>query len=270
MTGRFTKTEISTTHKTNEDAVDCPTEYIGVVGFGQSNIANRIKRISLYKNIDDAFMWDWTDGKCYVYSEPLIGTDGEERGNLLTDAVLYLKENNIQKPIIVAPMARGGSSVFFWYKGRQKYRLGKFLENALKANLKFDFWLWMQGETDAIPELYVPHKNIAFNSQNEYFLRGEVNDFYAKALNGVFDKVKSDFSNAKFGVSLTSKCKNEGNVYIRKGQEEVINAREDTFFSFDTDSLGDGFRSDGCHFNEKGANIIGTAYGKFVLEHLIP
>ena len=128
--------------------------------------------------------------------------------------------------------------------------------------MRFDFWLWMQGETDAMPELYLPHKNIAFDSR-----RGEINEFYSTALNSVFDKIKTDFPSAKFGVSLTSKCKNDGNLYIRMGQEQVIEKRRDTFLSFDSDTLGDEFRSDGCHFNERGAEVIGTAYGKFVLEY---
>ena len=257
----FTESEIKTTYKTNKEPVNCPTEYLGIVGFGQSNIANRIIRDEPIHPIENVYMWDWTNGKCYLFSEPLVGTDGVG-GNLLTDVVMNLKLENIRKPILVAPMAKGGSSVFFWYKGKQKYRLDKFLQISKKSNLNFDYWLWLQGETDARPDLYLPFQNIAFNSEI-----GEINYFYSTALDEIFNKVKTQYPNAVFGVSLTSKCNNNGNYYVRMGQKQVIEDRDDTFFTFDTDTLGSEYRSDGCHFNESGSKVIASSFSNFIVKH---
>jgi hypothetical protein len=256
----FKNVEIGTTFKSSIPSVECPNDYFGIVGFGQSNIANRVVRSELVKSISNVYMWDWTDGKCYPYSEPLVGTDGANEGNLLSDMVFNLRERGVAQNILIAPMARGGSSVFFWYKGRQKYRLDEFLRKSKELNLDFDYWIWLQGETDAMPELYLPHKNIAFGNN-----RGEVNSFYERALNSVFDKIKSVYPSALFGVSITSKCQNNGNYYVRYAQTNIIQERLDTFLTMDTDTLGDDYRSDGCHFNQSGAKIIGAAISESIL-----
>lgn len=256
----FKNAEIDTTFKSSVPSVECPNVYLGIVGFGQSNIANRVVKGELVKSIPNVFMWDWTNGKCYPYSEPLVGTDGANRGNLLSDAVFNLKERGFTQTILIAPMAKGNSSVFFWYKGRQKYRLDEFLRKSKQVNLDFDYWIWIQGETDAMPELYLPHKNIAFGNNS-----GDVNSFYERALNGVFDKIKTVYPSAIFGVSITSKCNNSGNYYVRLAQTNIIKERLDTYLTMDTDTLGDDYRSDGCHFNQTGTKIIGDAISEFIL-----
>jgi hypothetical protein len=256
----FRNVEIGTTFKSSVPSVECPNDYLGIVGFGQSNVSNLVVRSELVKSIPNVFMWDWTNGKCYSYSEPLVGTDGGNSGNLLSDTVLNLRERGFTQNILIAPMARDGSSVFFWYKGRQKYRLDEFLHKSKQLKLEFDYWIWIQGETDAIPELYLPHKNIAFGNN-----RGEINSFYERALNAVFDKITLVFPSAIFGVSITSKCNNSGNYYVRLAQNNIIEERLDAYLTMDTDTLGDDYRSDGCHFNQSGAKIIGNAISEFVL-----
>lgn len=257
----FRNVEVGTTFKSSVSSVECPNDYLGIVGFGQSNVSNRVVRSELVKSIPNVFMWDWTNGKCYSYSEPLVGTDGEI-GNLLSDMVLNLRERGFTQNILIAPMARGGSSVFLWYKGRQKYRLDEFLHKSKQLKLDFDYWIWIQGETDAVPESYLPHKNIAFGNNS-----GDVDLFYGRALNAVFDKIKSVFPSAKFGVSITSKCNNSGNYYVRLAQNNIIEKRLDTYLTMDTDTLGDDYRSDGCHFNQSGAKLIGNSISEFVLRN---
>ena len=255
--------EISTTFKTTLLPTKCPNEYLGVVGFGQSNISNRVVREKgLIKPLDNVYMWDWTNGKCYPYSEPLVGTDGENRGNVITDMVINIRASSKEQPILIAPMAMGGSSVFMWYGGFQKYRLDEFLKKADEAELNFKYWIWIQGETDSIPELYLPNKILAFGSD-----RAEMNQTYKDALNFIFDRIKHFQPSAVFGVSLTTVCNNSGNNFIRKGQNEIINSREDSYLTLDTDNLDNTFRSDGCHFNEKGSQVIGMSLADFVISH---
>lgn len=240
--------------------VQCPEKYIAIVSFGQSNFANRVLRKSKKPELTDAYMYDWVTRQCYLLSEPLVGTDGNVFGNVLYDMAENLLEEELGKPIIMAPLAKGGTSVFSWYNGKESSRLDEFLKSAKISNLELRYWLWMQGEADAVPERYVPEKLSAFGNA-----RGEVDYYYAQALDAIFSKIKSSFPNAKFGVSLTSQCSMLPNLFIRKGQWQVIQQRDDTYLSIDTDALDNTYRRDGCHYNERGAMFLGESYTQFIM-----
>lgn len=205
-------------------------------------------------------MYDWVTRQCYLLSEPLVGTDGNIFGNVLYDMAENLLEKELDKPILIAPLVKGRTSVFSWYDGKVSYRLTEFLKSAEISNLELRYWPWMQGEADAVPERYVPEKLSAFGDT-----RGEIDYHYALALDAIFFKIKSSFPNAKFGVSLTSRCSMLPNLFIRKGQWQVIQQRDDTYLSIDTDALDNTYRQDGCHYNERGAMLLGELYAQFII-----
>ena len=258
----FLSQEKNSTYKTAVNSVPCPTgNYLGVVTFGQSHMANFIPRKKLIKQIDrKTYMYDWTDRKCYPYSEPLVGTNGNDAGNLFSDVLFELRREGFQKDIIVAPLANSGSSVFLWWAGLKRKRLDFFLETTSKNQLKFDVWLWHQGAADAVPIEYVRNKNIAYGQK-----KGEIEEFYSSALTSIFNLVKQYNSEAKFGVSIASICHNNGSESIQKAQKMVINNNKEVFFSTNTDTLDNTYRWNGCHFNEEGARKIAKDYASLLL-----
>lgn len=258
------KREKASTYPATAAPVVCPQQYVGIVGFGQSNISNRIKRERLVAAVDDqAFMYDWTDGQCYHLREPLVGTDSVELGSVLTDLVIELRQSGLEGNILIAPLAKGGSSIFEWHKGPGRVRLTHFMTKATEQQLRFDFWFWQQGEHDAHVDAFVAMKQRYLPGRY-----GTVEGIYSDLLSMIFDDVKMHFPEAQFGVSLTSSCSVDVNQNIIKAQQDVIRSRADSFLSTDTDALGAEYRWDGCHFNEKGASAIGRDYAERVMEAL--
>ena len=244
-------------------SVDCPFEYIGIVGFGQSNIANRVHREISIGDIPSAFMYNWIDGKCYPLVEPLVGTDGTG-GSVLVDMALAIRSKGIVKPILIAPIAKGGSSVFEWYGHDLKLRLNHLLLQSKSKKLTFKYWIWQQGESDANP------KNIKTNEMFYSKKIQSVNSAYSHALNAIFDRVVEYNANARFSVSLTSICNPKSTLHdeVRDAQESVINLRSDTSLSLDTDKLGNDYRArDKCHFDSRGSAVIGEKYAQFIIDN---
>jgi len=248
--------------KPSQAAVECPDDYIGIVGFGQSNIANYVKRQALITDVNHAFMYNWTDGRCYPLSEPLTGADNIY-GNVLTDVVINLRSRGVATPVLIAPIAHGATSVFEWYGGDYKLRLDYFLKQTTEQGLDFGFWLWQQGESDAVAQLYATLKRKYYSNAIM-----PIETAYADALNQIFDRVVDHYPNARFGVSLTSTCFVPGNLHILMGQRQLIESRQDTFLTIYTDKLGAEYRWDGCHFDGRGAQVVGAAYADFVMKRL--
>ncbi|WP_152669522.1 hypothetical protein [Synechococcus sp. GFB01] len=62
----------------------CPREHLAVASFGQSNAANSVRPAYYGLPIPaNLLQFDWRSGRCFTYSEPLIGADGSG-GNVIT------------------------------------------------------------------------------------------------------------------------------------------------------------------------------------------
>ena len=242
--------------KTTTSPVNCPTKYFAVGLFGQSNSANRIPRKDgLVTKIDNkTFMYDWTTEKCYPFSEPLVGTDGEGKGNLITEAIMDFRKTNSEISLIVIPFGKGGSSVFNWSHSDLSVRLDTVIDRLQKSNISPNLFLWHQGESDAIPEIYTFEKNKAYGLGF-----GSQRLFYEKALDIVVAKLHKSFPGALIGIALASICKNDGSEEITKAQKSFTKYNY-IRISSNTDEYGNDYRYDGCHFNEKGAAKIGADY----------
>jgi len=249
------------TSEFNKDfkAVDCPADHLAIASFGQSNTANNVVRNGGMKAAFDdgkTFMWSWVTGKCYPYSEPLVGTNGED-GNILTDTVRQVRKDNYDGNLILIGFGKGGSSVFDWSHVWLSVRLDNVLLKLKESKINPLVFFWHQGEVDAVPEVYAPWKTNAYGN-----LRGSVTHFYSAALSIIVEKIRKYFPTSAIGVALASVCGNEGNDLIIKGQKRVADKYDNVRISSNTDRLGSEFRDGkGCHFNELGAARIGEDYG---------
>lgn len=249
----------------NASFIECPTNYKAIAIFGQSNSANRLHRSEGLKSINDGktFMYDWTTQRCYPYAEPLVGTDGEGMGNIITSTIAGFRKGDTQTNLIVVAFGRGGSSVFSWSHGIESIRLDEVLYRLKKDQINPDLFLWHQGESDAVEEIYFPQKVGAYG-----MTVGSKKHFYKMSLDIVLQKIHHSFPNALVGVALASICQNKGSQEIRGGQNAMQYKYSWVKISSDTDRFGEKYRSDGCHFNETGEKNIASDYLKLVLSSL--
>jgi hypothetical protein len=243
--------------------VACPTDYLAIASFGQSNAANRILRDGGAITVEDGktFMWDWTSGKCYPYSEPVVGTTGLG-ANILSDTILQLRTKYSGNLLMVA-FAMGGSSVFDWSHIRRSIVLDNVLQRLKKHAIEPNIFFWHQGESDGIPEIYLPWKVNAYG-----LTKGSVSHYYEKALSVIIQKTHEYFPHSTMGVALVSICSNDGSPLIINAQKSVADKFPYVKISSNTDMLGNEYRADGCHFNELGKAEIGKDYSHFINQWL--
>jgi len=250
-----------------DNPLTCPLEYKAIALFGQSNSANRINRPQGLKRIDDGktFMWDWSTRRCYSYREPVVGTDGDGMGNIITGAILDVRKQDQYTNLIIVAFGYGGTSVFTWSHGYESIRLDEVLSGLKAARIEPSLFLWHQGESDAMEEIYFPEKVSAYGLEI-----APKKKFYSMALDMIVNKVHSAFPNARFGIAIASICQNNGSDEVRAAQRAVQQRYAWTVLSSDTDALGSEYRSADCHFNEKGESSIASDYAKVILQSIGP
>ena len=90
----------------------CPSSSLQIAYFGQSNSHNSVKPKASLEIPKNLYQYDWQSRKCYRYKEPLIGATGLN-GNVITYTAVSIALET-EKPIIIIPFGKGGSSVFEW------------------------------------------------------------------------------------------------------------------------------------------------------------
>jgi hypothetical protein len=253
---------LSETVSAKTEPVDCPVNFKAIGLFGQSNSANRIKRSGGPKSINDGktFMWDWVTQRCYPYAEPLLGTDlgadSEGLGNIITRTILDLRRTDKQTNVIIVAFGRGGSSVFSWSHGIESIRFDEVIKRLRTARIDPVLFLWHQGESDAIEEIYFPEKVSAYGMGI-----GPKRKYYASALDVVMQKLHASFPSALVGIALATVCDNYGSQEVREAQKAIISKYPWIQLSSDTDVLGHEYRADDrCHINELGEKHVAEDY----------
>ena len=247
------------------DFVKCPTDSL-VIGFaGQSNHANRIPRINL-KRLSNAYMYDYISNSCAIYSEPIIGTDGQGRGHVATNTIENLRQSGVNIPITIVGFARGGSPLVHWSDGANSQRTKLVAKSLRNSGMTMDFLLWHQGESDTMP-------NIGFVNKHYFYGRKDLSTprsvWYERLLTKYFKQVSGEFPNITVGVAVASYCKGDDSLAVRQAQERVASKLDYVHTTINTDNLqGVKYRYDDCHFNAAGAEAIGKNYAEFILTHL--
>tara|TARA_B100000965_G_C19565416_1_gene746627 strand:+ start:261 stop:1208 length:948 start_codon:yes stop_codon:yes gene_type:complete len=253
--------------------VNCPKDSLNIAYFGQSNSANSV--IPKYNSAfpKNLYQFDWKSGKCFVYSEPLIGTESTG-GNSITYAAIGLAEKYQQKKIIIMPFGVGRSSVMDWSDGYLSHFHDLVISKFKNSNLYPHFSLWHQGESDskldnsdkqnmtAILDYSVP-------SSGE-FMMGLSKESYKKSLKVVADKTLNAFPDSKFGIALVSRCVGKSPyIPVRRAQQELSMEDKRIFISADSDKIyGKKYRYDKCHFSDNGAREIGNYYLESILSEI--
>ena len=230
--------------------VPCPKESINVAYVGQSNHGNIIEREqNLDLSNENVFTYDWRLGVCSKYKEPLAGADGRAGGfgHISSDTIYFLKKNyNFSENIVFLGFSKGGTRAQDWASGTFANKFDFFLKKLKKDDIKIDYVLWHQGESE-------------IKDANSIYYQNYINDIQL-----IFQKFLKTSKKTKIGMALVSVCNSERSKSLINSQRSIIQSNDRVFLTLNTDNLGSSYRYDGCHFNSLGASVIGAKYAAFI------
>jgi len=204
-----------------------------IVTLGQSNASNTGH--GPIKAGDSVVNFNLYDGKCYQARDPLLGASNDG-ANFATRLGLDLTESKQFDRVVIAPIAMGGTSIQHWSPpGVFNRRILVLIKRLYDAGLKPDFILWHQGEANV----------------DSLDVNGAI---YSARLSEVISTFRIYGIDAPFFVAQASYCggPRAGSESVRTAQRQVGQLGLNAFPGPDTDALGEEYRYDHCHFNEKG------------------
>lgn len=208
---------------------------------GQSNAGNNNSSKSATKSGDGVYVY--YDGRCFIAKDPVPGAGGSG-GSLWPDLGKRIASQT-GKHVLFINGAVGTSQWGDWLDPRSGY-LAAFEErlvSAGQAGFEPHLVIWHQGETDA-------RTNISLESRQ-------------KNLEGLADEFLRLAPRAKlyvFRVSLCNKPNESGpSAEIVSMQASLAQRNPRIIVGMNTDTLGDDYRWDRCHFNSLGRSTINAA-----------
>ena len=238
--------------------VDCPKSAKVILVTGQSNAGNYL----FSKEYENKRHVNFFKGSCYVLDNPVFGATGGQASVAPAIASKLIS----QLPYIFLTTGWVGTSIKAW--SDEGPRLSEYTNEELKDLQKHGHDLsaviWIQGESDSIwmcdkdtPSCTTPKKRID----------------YIKYFDLMKSKILQDLKNkqnVKFVITQTSVCGNE------LARDETLNAQQlqlgkdkNTYVTEVTDSLGEEYRHDRCHFNALGVEAIAEEISS-VLNDILP
>ncbi len=206
-----------------------PARTMVALVFGQSNAANS----GVGRGVGGPGVYNFHKGKLYEARDPLLGATGGG-GSVWTRLGPKLLGGDDYDAVVFAPVAVGGTAIREWTVGGELHPpLLKTVADLNRAGLLPTHLLWHQGETD----------NRAGTSGRDYremFLR-------------MLGSLRGRGVRAPVYVSVATRCgTTEPSEALRAAQRGLVSAARNIRPGPDTDALGPGSRSDGCHFSEGG------------------
>ncbi|HSW71467.1 MAG TPA: sialate O-acetylesterase [Gammaproteobacteria bacterium] len=233
-----------------ETACPTPTDKVGtILVIGQSNASNSGEKKFVTKYPTKVF--NYFNGKCYVASSPLLGTDGN-LGEFMTPLADHLIEDGVYDSVLIIASSIGGSPVRYWQKGGYlNDMLLTVLEDASRM-YKITEIIWHQGEAD-----------FYYKTTKEQYLEG---------LHSVIDSIRGAGTNEPpFYFSISTYCGYSDwtpENPIAEAQRNFEDSTKKIFLGADTDSLvSDAERFDHCHFKESGQLKTARAYATAIHQH---
>ncbi len=223
-----------------------------ILSFGQSNAANT--GACRYAARHRVHSFNIFDTSYYIASDPLPGAsnDGGSVWGRLGDALI---ETGRFRSLLLVPIAVGGSYIKDWTPDDGQYwRRTRFaLARLERAGIGIDMMCWHQGEADA---------NHAMTSAQEY----------KSCFQRLVRQIRAAGVEAPIYVATASHCANGIHPYrnheqIRLAQRQLASARDGIFRGPDTDQFVGDYRSDGCHFSEKGLVAVAHAWLQCIMEN---
>lgn len=220
-----------------------PAEALVFVTFGQSNAANHgSARLRAPSGV-----FDFYAGECYAGDDPqyLATSNGGSPWPVFAETLRAAGE---ARPILIASIAVGNTRIDQWVSGTDHgEKLNRITASLIEQGYEIDAFLFMQGESD----------------------QETPSAAYRDGLIDIADTVERASPGTPLLLSQTSVCG------IERGRFETLNAarravaeRKAVHIGPDTDSLGQPYRSDGCHFNEPGLKALGALWGESVMPFL--
>ncbi|MEB3201091.1 MAG: glycosyltransferase [Synechococcaceae cyanobacterium] len=240
--------------------VPCPRDAAVLVVLGQSHAANWIEPRYSGAIPANLLQYDWKRDLCLPYREPLLGSD-HNGGALLTPALVALARRQ-PRPLLVAPLARGGSSVLEWAYGDLSHQNALVLRQLQARSLTPTLFLWHQGEKDAARPGLRPEDlrrvPALMLSDPDDFPFGLRQADAAAALQRVVERNLAAAPRARFGIALASACGLQPpDPRLRAAQRQVIASDPRLFLLVDSDRLiGRRWRYDHCHLSQEAVQVL--------------
>lgn len=205
------------------------------VAFGQSNSANYANA----KTASQKATYNFFSGDLYAARDPMIGASGMGGSvwPLLGDG---LQDAGLFDTVVIATIGVGSTAIARWAPGGDLHsKLLDVVDELTDADLPITHLLWHQGEMDA--------------------QLGTTPEAYAQAFHAMLQSIREHGVEAPIYVSLATRCYETAVVEgLRNAQKALRDPLKGILPGPDTDTLGQEYRHDGCHFSGKG---LGAAAG---------
>jgi hypothetical protein len=194
---------------------------------GQSNAANHGETRSTA-----ASGAAWLDGHCYRIADPFPGGTGAG-GSIWSRLASAASTAPPRGGLIVAVFAIDASRMGQWIEpGPVSTNLASIADSLRAHQLTVSAVLWQQGEADA--------RNATSRED------------YSAGLTILIHRLREAGISAPVLLARSTRCRNTPNDAIRSAMAGIADHEPNVYLGPDTDTLGDDYRFDGCHFNDAG------------------
>jgi hypothetical protein len=214
-----------------------------ILALGQSNASNRSAGDEAHAKAPAAV--NFFDGKCYVAEDPLLGSDGFGNSvwTLVSDT---LTRERTFDHVVIAPLTIGATSIHDWAENHDlNRRLERVLADLTVNRLPPTFIAWFQGEQD----------NLDRTPADQYVARFET----------LYRRIRGQGVKAPMYVSITTLCQRPPDAALRSAQMR-LHSVDGVRPGPDTDTLGYGYRWDGCHFTAEGRAAAAGLWTRALLQ----
>jgi lysophospholipase L1-like esterase len=149
--------------------------------------------------------------------------------------------NSARRDLILVVQAVDATRISDWLgPGSISDRLASIVDALRAQHLVVSAVLWQQGEADA--------------------REGTSKEAYAAALTMLIHRLRDQGISGPVLLARSTRCRKAGSEDVRGAVARVAQKEPDVFLGPDTDTLGDKFRTDGCHFNDAGRQRAADAW----------
>ncbi|MDB5227070.1 MAG: uncharacterized protein JWN78_1263 [Bacteroidota bacterium] len=195
------------------------------------------------------------NGIYYPLSDPLYGAKGDG-GSVWSRLGDMLIQNSFARVVIIAPVAIGGTSIQQWKpSGVNNHFITETIAALQAKGLKITHVLWHQGESNhaSMNPLVTPVQN-----GQQY-----THDFLE-----LVAQLRSLGVNAPIFPAIATHCGVTANdTVLESAQRHLANDSLGIFNGPNTDSLGNEYRFDQCHFNTNGLHVHALLWKEILLAH---
>jgi lysophospholipase L1-like esterase len=199
------------------------------LAFGQSNAAN----FGENPRHAGAGVFNFYQGKLYAAHDPLLGAggDGGSVWTRLGDQLIAAKHYDT---VVFLTLGVGDAALARWtVNGDLHPRLVEAIRDVQSHGLSITHVLWHQGEKDAM-------LHTSKHAYQQMFM-------------DMVSSIRQHGVTAPLYVSVATRCyKLRAQEEIRQAQQELVDMDKGIYAGPDTDTIGWGYRYDGCHFSDEG------------------